>query len=76
MPREYIWIDEPLAMTSCAQALQWNAHVDPYGNATQIGTPTVSLDLRLPGQWLQAETNNLGQNGRIGVTHERCMSLR
>ena len=56
-------IDEPLAVTSGSQALQWNAYVDPYGAATQIGTPTLTLDLRLPGQWLQAETNNLAQNG-------------
>ena len=56
-------INEPLAVTSGAQALEWNAYVDPYGTATQIGTPTVSLDLRLPGQWRQAETGNLAQNG-------------
>jgi len=56
-------IGEPLAVTSSTQALVWNAYVDPFGTATNIGTPTTQLHLRLPGQWLQVETDGLHQNG-------------
>jgi RHS repeat-associated protein len=56
-------IDEPLAVTNSAQSLVWNAYVDPYGTATQIGTPSVTLNLLLPGQYTQPETNSLSQNG-------------
>jgi RHS repeat-associated protein len=56
-------IDEPLAVTNSSQALVWNAYVDPYGTANFIGTPSEALDMRLPGQSVQAETGNLSQNG-------------
>lgn len=56
-------IDEPLAVTNSSQALVWNAYIDPYGTANFIGAPTETLDMRLPGQSVQAETNNLSQNG-------------
>jgi RHS repeat-associated protein len=55
-------IDEPLAVTNSSQALVWNAYVDPYGTANFIATPTAALDMRLPGQSVQLETNNLSQN--------------
>lgn len=55
-------IDEPLAVTNSSQALVWNAYVDPYGIATTIGTPSITFDMRLPGQSIQTETNNLSQN--------------
>ena len=46
---------EPLAMTDGSKAKAWDASVSPFGAAT-IFTATTSLDLRLPGQQLQAET--------------------
>jgi RHS repeat-associated protein len=55
-------IDEPLAMTSATQALVWNAYVDPFGVATTFTPPSTTLDMRLPGQSLQLETNSLHQN--------------
>jgi RHS repeat-associated protein len=56
-------IDEPLAVTDSTKALVWNAYIDPYGIAEQIGTPTATLDTRLPGQSFQLETDSLHQNG-------------
>jgi RHS repeat-associated protein len=56
-------IGEPLAVTSSTQALVWNAYIDPYGNAEPIGMPATTLDMRLPGQSFQLETNSLSQNG-------------
>jgi RHS repeat-associated protein len=44
-------------------AALWSAYVDPYGTATNIGTPTITMNMRLPGQYYQAETNSLSQNG-------------
>lgn len=55
-------IDEPLVMTDAAKAKVWDAYVEPYGTAQVFGTPSAGLDLRLPGQWLQAETGGLHQN--------------
>jgi RHS repeat-associated protein len=55
-------IDEPLAVTNSSQAMVWNAYIDPYGTANFIGTPTEALDMRLPGQSVQAETGSLSQN--------------
>jgi RHS repeat-associated protein len=51
---------EPLAMTDGAKAKAWDAGLSPFGAAT-IFTATTPLDLRLPGQQLQAETG-LHQN--------------
>ena len=56
-------IDEPLAVTNAAKALIWNGYVDAFGNASTFTTPTTPLDMRLPGQSFQLETNNLSQNG-------------
>jgi RHS repeat-associated protein len=44
-------------------AALWSAYVDPYGTATNIGTPSITMNMRLPGQYYQAETNSLSQNG-------------
>jgi len=54
-------IDEPLVVTDGAMAKVWDAYVEPYGKAQVFGTPAAGLDLRLPGQWLEAETG-LHQN--------------
>jgi len=43
-------------------AALWSAYVDPYGTATNIGTPSITMNMRLPGQYYQAETNSLSQN--------------
>lgn len=51
---------EPLAMTDAARAKVWDAVYEPFGAAT-VFTATTALDLRLPGQQLQAETG-LHQN--------------
>jgi len=55
-------IDEPLTVTSSTQAVVWNATVDPFGTATITGTPATPLDMRLPGQSFQMETDSLSQN--------------
>ena len=55
-------VGEPLMMTDASKAIVWNNVMDPYGTATPLGTDTVSLDLRYPGQWLQPETGGLAQN--------------
>jgi RHS repeat-associated protein len=55
-------IDEPLAVTSSSKSIVWNAYVDPYGIAANIGTPTTTLDMRLPGQSFQLEADSLHQN--------------
>jgi len=44
-------------------AALWSAYVDPYGTATNIGTPSITMNMRLPGQYYQAEANSLSQNG-------------
>ncbi len=51
---------EPLAMTDASRAKVWDAAYEPFGAAT-VFTATTALDLRLPGQQLQAETG-LHQN--------------
>lgn len=51
-----------MTITSPAATTVWSAYVDPYGNATNIGTPTTTLDMRLRGQSLQAEADGLAQN--------------
>lgn len=55
-------IDEPLVMTNASKAKIWDAAIEPYGTAVMFGTPSAGLDLRLSGQWLQAETGGLFQN--------------
>jgi len=55
-------IDEPQVMTDSTGSTVWNAYVEPFGQAQVFGTPSAGLDLRLPGQWSQAETGGLHQN--------------
>jgi RHS repeat-associated protein len=55
-------VDEPLAMTNSAKAIVWNAYMEPFGAATVFGTASASIDMRLPGQSLEAESGNLNQN--------------
>jgi RHS repeat-associated protein len=55
-------IEEPLVMTDATKAKVWDAYVEPFGLATVFGTPSAGLDLRLPGQFTQAETGALSQN--------------
>jgi RHS repeat-associated protein len=55
-------IEEPLVMTDGSQTKVWDAYVEPFGAATVFGTPSAGLDLRLPGQFTQAETGALSQN--------------
>lgn len=56
-------IEEPLVMTDAGQAKVWDAYVEPFGQAQVFGTPSAGLDLRLPGQFTEAETGALSQNG-------------
>ena len=55
-------VNEPLVMTDASKAQVWNAYMEPFGAATVFGSNSASIDLRLPGQWLQAETGGLNQN--------------
>jgi RHS repeat-associated protein len=55
-------IEEPLMMTDATKAKVWDAYVEPFGMATVFGTPSAGLDLRLPGQFTEAETGALSQN--------------
>lgn len=55
-------IEEPLVVTDASKAKVWDGYVEPYGQAQVFGTPSAGLDLRLPGQWEQAETGGLFQN--------------
>jgi RHS repeat-associated protein len=55
-------IEEPLVMTDASKAKVWDAYVEPFGMAQVFGTPSAGLDLRLPGQFTEAETGGLNQN--------------
>src|SRR6185369_4310563 len=55
-------LNEPLAMTNASKAQVWNASSEPFGAAQVFAGSSAALDLRLPGQWRQAETG-LHQNG-------------
>jgi RHS repeat-associated protein len=57
-------IGEPLELTDSGQNIVWNGYSNPYGKAQTFSAPSEAIDLRLPGQWLQIETNSLHQNGR------------
>jgi len=58
-------LDEPQVMTNAAKAKVWDAYVTPFGSAKVFTTATANTDLRLPGQWYQAEAagSGLNQNG-------------
>ena len=55
-------MDEPLELTDSTKALAWNSYVNPWGWAKTFSTASESIDLRLPGQWYELETNSLSQN--------------
>jgi len=55
-------IDEPLAVTAANASLLWTGYVDPFGNGATFQTPTVTVDMRLPGQSFQAEADGFSQN--------------
>jgi len=58
-------LDEPQMMTNVSKAKVWDAYVTPFGSAKVFTTATANTDLRLPGQWYQAEAagSGLNQNG-------------
>jgi RHS repeat-associated protein len=55
-------IGEPLAVTDGSKVKVWDAAMAPFGEAVMFGPASLALDLRLPGQWAQAETGGLFQN--------------
>ena len=58
-------IDEPLVITQSNKNVAWSGYTDPYGNQGTLSGSAGLLDLRLPGQWYEAEGNASGlhQNG-------------
>ena len=58
-------IDEPLVTTQPNKNVAWSGYTDPYGNQGTLSGSASLLDLRLPGQWYEAEGNASGlhQNG-------------
>jgi RHS repeat-associated protein len=55
-------LEEPQQLIDGSGTVTWNAYVTPWGAAQTFATPTETTDLRLPGQWTQAETGGLSQN--------------
>lgn len=55
-------LDEPQVMTDASQATIWNAYMSPFGQAQVFTSGSAVLDLRLPGQWFQAEAAGSGLN--------------
>jgi RHS repeat-associated protein len=55
-------LDEPQQLIDGSGTKVWDAYLNPWGAAQTFATATASIDLRLPGQWTQAETNGLSQN--------------
>lgn len=55
-------LGEPQVMTDASKAKVWDAYVNPFGKATTFSSPTVNSDIRLPGQWYQAEAAVQGLN--------------
>lgn len=49
-------IGEPILATDMAQGVLWQAVIDPWGQVSMLSPPAGDLDLRLPGQWFQAES--------------------
>ena len=54
-------VHEVLAVTDAAGAAVLEGYMQPYG-LQGVLSGAYSLDLRLPGQWVQAETGGLSQN--------------
>lgn len=55
-------IEEPLVMTDASKNIAWQAYVEPFGAAQTFGSSSANTDLRLPGQFTEAETGGLSQN--------------
>jgi len=53
-------IDEPLLVTKASQTVSWNGYTDPFGLGATFPGATTVFNLRLPGQWWQPETSQLG----------------
>ena len=53
-------IDEPLLVTNASQTVSWNGYTDPFGLGATFPGATTVFNLRLPGQWWQPETSQLG----------------
>ena len=58
-------LNEPQVMTNASKAKVWDAYVAPFGKAKVFTTATANVDIRLPGQWYEAEAagSGLNQNG-------------
>ncbi|WP_342591101.1 RHS repeat-associated core domain-containing protein [Asticcacaulis solisilvae] len=55
-------LNEPQMMADAAKAKVWDAYVTPFGSAKVFTTATANVDIRLPGQWYQAEAAGSGLN--------------
>lgn len=55
-------LNEPQMMTNASKAKVWDAYVTPFGTAQVFTTGTAKVDIRLPGQWYQAEAAGSGLN--------------
>lgn len=55
-------LNEPQMMTNAAKAKVWDAYVTPFGAAQVFTAGTANVDIRLPGQWFQAEAAGSGLN--------------
>ncbi|MBP2161257.1 MULTISPECIES: RHS repeat-associated core domain-containing protein [Asticcacaulis] len=55
-------LNEPQMMTDTAKAKVWDAYVTPFGSAKVFTTAMANVDIRLPGQWFQAEAAGSGLN--------------
>lgn len=55
-------LNEPQMMTDASKAKVWDAYVTPFGSAKVFTTASANVDIRLPGQWFQAEAAGSGLN--------------
>jgi RHS repeat-associated protein len=55
-------LNEPQQLIDGAGNVAWNAYINPWGWTGTFSTPTETINLRLPGQYEQAEANNLSKN--------------
>ncbi|WP_162149144.1 RHS repeat-associated core domain-containing protein [Asticcacaulis benevestitus] len=55
-------LNEPQMMTNAAKTKVWDAYVTPFGQAQVFATASANIDIRLPGQWYQAEAAGAGLN--------------
>ncbi len=55
-------LNEPQVMTDSSQTSVWNAYMSPFGQAQVFTNGAAALDMRLPGQWFEAEAAGAGLN--------------